>query len=175
MSLRKSPLREPIKVVSNGSRGWKYIVLYQQRNDGFAARAYQLLITEKLKPAKSVAAALGIKYPALHARLIGRTPFRPDEITALIAETRDVRLVDRLLDGTPFMAVNRPEAPSNGTRHHLLHDAVAAVSASVSLLRETEEALKSGPIDRDERARIEAQINDAARTLETLRRHLPLV
>ena len=48
-----------------------------KRREGFASVTHRLLVVEKMKPVADVARALGMKYATLHARIIGRIPFRP--------------------------------------------------------------------------------------------------
>src|SRR5208283_2696153 len=79
----------------------------------FAKLVRQILIKERGASAREVAASLGLSYGALHNRLNGRAQFSPDEITRLLCELHDVRLVDCLLGQSGFLAVRPPVVGAN--------------------------------------------------------------
>ena len=82
------------------------------RGDGFSKLVYQILVIEKRRAIRDVAAAVGMEYASFHARVIGRTHFKAEEVSRLIAEVPDPRLCDYLLRNTGFIAVPPPFAAS---------------------------------------------------------------
>ena len=146
-----------------------------KRREGFAGVTHRLLVVEKMKPVADAARALGMKYATLHARIIGRIPFRPAEVNALIRELYDLRLADCLLANTSFMAVPRPKVLNARRNAGLMRDAIDAVAQSVGVLREVERDMNDGRIDRAARARIEAQVLAAERAFAILRSQLALM
>lgn len=135
----------------------------------FARLIHQLLVIEKQRPVARIAQALGMSYPTFYARVCGRVPFRPEEITALLREIPDARLVDLLLSGTHFIGVRRPERRRNLRPNRIWNDAVHTICEAAELLRELESALDDKMIDAVQRCRIEAHINEAERALEAIR------
>src|SRR4051794_3710174 len=87
-----------------------------KQGDGFSRLVRQVLVIEKRRPMRDVAEALGMDYAIFHARVAGRTRFKPEEISRLIREIPDPRLCDFLLRDTAFMAVERhaPAIPTKG-------------------------------------------------------------
>ena len=146
----------------------------ENRTSSFAAMVHRILVVEKRRPAKEVAAALGMKYATFYARMIGRVPFDPDEINALIREIPDSRLVDRLLSETPFVGVPRQAEPMETQKDNasLVQLAVHSVEESVGALREMTIALDDGGIGPTVRVRIESHIIEAERDLAALRLRL---
>lgn len=138
--------------------------------DAFARMAYRVLVEEKKFSAKDVATALGMKYATFHARLIGRVPFRPDEIVALLRAVPDVRLVDALLGTTPFVAVPKVEADVKRTRNPMLRNAIDAVTETTKVLDTVERVQGVDRIaDPGLRATLDDHVRAAERALAGLR------
>ena len=76
--------------------------------DGFAALVSRIVLTGQGVQPRDLAAALGISYSALHARLMGRAAFMPDELRLLFQRYPEPRIADYLLAGTRFVAIDRP-------------------------------------------------------------------
>lgn len=140
-----------------------------RNGDLFAKTAYRILVVEKAKPVRDVARALGMTYATLHARLLGRVPFRPDEINRLLQEVPDVRLADRLLSDTEFMAMPRPPFTPSTPQDVTSDLALKAASSVADALRDVDSAVDDRLSDPALSERIEARIVDAERALERLR------
>jgi len=105
----------------------------QGRGDELSRLVYKILVTEKRRPIREIAAAIGMEYASFHARVIGRTHFKAEEMSRLIREVPDPRLCDYLLRNTAFVAVPRPAATLNPTLGifqaavHLANESLATV------------------------------------------------
>lgn len=144
----------------------------RKRTADFAALVHHLLVAEKRRPVKDVATALGMKYATFYARMIGRVPFDPDEINALLREVPDHRLVDCLLADTAYIAVPRPpEAPKADARENtgIVQHALQSAAESFGILREMTLVLDDGVLAAEARERITAHIHEAERGLAALR------
>ncbi|MBM3486921.1 MAG: hypothetical protein FJX67_09855 [Alphaproteobacteria bacterium] len=141
--------------------------------DAFARMAYRVLVEERKYSAKDVATALGMKYATFHARLIGRVPFRPDEIIALLCAVPDVRIVDALLGTTRFVAVPKVEADNKRVRNPILRNVIDAVSETTKVLDMVGRVQGADRIDDpDLRATLEDHVRAAERALAGLRARL---
>lgn len=141
--------------------------------DNFARAAYNVLVEEKRYAAKEIARALGMKYATFHARLIGRVPFRPEEIVALLREAPDIRLVDALLSASPFVAVPKvaasPDAPNDG----VVTMAIEAVNQAAQALAEIEAAQRDSRLaDPQRKGTVNNHILSAERALAQVRTRL---
>lgn len=113
-----------------------------------------------------------MKYATFYARMIGRVPFDPDEINALLREVPDHRLVDCLLADTLYIAVQRPSSaprPDAGDNTGIVTHAVQSAAESFGILREMTLVLDNGGLSDDARERIAAHIQEAERGLAALR------
>ncbi len=135
----------------------------------FVPLLHQILVRERRNSMREVADALGMSYAAFHARVIGRVPFSPGEINALLREISDIRLVDALLRHTRFSALERPQPGGSSV-------GVNAQGAALHALQEIVGALKDmapdrGPpeLDAETVEHIDAHLNEAQRALATLR------
>lgn len=52
---------------------------------------------------------MDMEYSTLYSRVVGRAPFRSEEINDLLIAAPDTRLVDALLQQTRFIGVERTE------------------------------------------------------------------
>jgi len=128
----------------------------------------KILIIEKRRPMRDVAAALGMEYANLHARLTGRSRFRAAEMSALICEIPDLRLCDLLLNNTPFVAVTRPE-PSGDVRESALTRAAQLANESIAIIEQLSTAVVKGSLDPEEHDELVAHLSKAERAVGGLR------
>lgn len=100
----------------------------------FARLVSQIVMTDRRTSARAVAAALGLSNSAFHDRLNGRAEFTPDEISGLLYELRDVRLIECLIGGSGFIAVPLPKSDRQATRrtHAAYRESVPADVMAVS-------------------------------------------
>jgi hypothetical protein len=146
---------------------------WSHTTDGFARAAYRVLVEEKRYSAKEVARALGMKYATFHARLIGRVPFRPEEIAALLREAPDIRLVDALLSSSPFVAIPKLESPTETPADGVMRIAIEAISEATTALAEIERAQEGARLgDAQRKAEIDSHIRAAERALALVRLRL---
>ena len=133
----------------------------------FARLAYRLLVEERQAPVRDVAAAMGLSYGALYARLRGRVPFRPEEVRTMVTMVPDPRLVEHLLAGTPFACIPRVPAAvlaaDDGVRE--------ALAESLRDALEVLDDIRDGSVADAEG--IGRRLLEAERALAHLRRTLP--
>lgn len=139
----------------------------------FAPLLHQVLVRERQRPMREVADALGMSYAAFHARVIGRVPFSPGEINALLREVPDIRLVDALLRHTRFSVVERPQPGGTIAGESANRTALRAVQEIVDALKDMGTDGVPQEIGPESVARIDAHLNEAQRLLATLRLLLP--
>ncbi len=139
----------------------------------FAKLVRQILIQERSASARDVAASLGLSYGALHNRLNGRAQFSPDEITRLLYELRDVRLVDCLLGQSGFLAVRTPVAGDNHVDRTASGIGFSCVAEVLSALQGITNLAARHSIDRMQPPEIEQHIRNAQRGVATLQLVLP--
>ena len=123
-------------------------------------------------PLKEIAARIDMNYHTLYSRVDGTVAVRPEEVKRLILTTGDIRIAQWLLEGTPFMAVERPDTDiesgkSEGIRR-LHKSATGAVIEVVELMREIED----NKIDHINLAEIEEALTSAEEALGSLRAHI---
>lgn len=147
------------------------MVNQRSRGDGFSSLVRQILILEKRRPMREVADALGMDYVNFHARVIGRTRFKAEEINRLIQELPDPRLCDFLLRNTPFLAVERPAAKHGNER--AFQTALRLASESLALLEQMGEYLAAGKLDAAGYERLHRHTEEAERAVSELRAKLP--
>lgn len=146
-----------------------------QGNGGtFAELAHRILVHERGWSLQEVAEKMGMKYHTLYARLRGRVSFTPEEVRGLLAIVPDARLANYLLDGTPFIAVDRMLAQGldAGGDADVHRGATRSVLEVSDVLRAVEQGLSDARIDHQDRARIVSEINEAERALAALRARL---
>jgi len=141
-----------------------------RHGDGFSSLVRQVLVIEKRRSLRDVAEALGMDYANFHARVIGRTRFKPEEISALIREVPDSRLCDYLLRDTPFMAVQRPApttpTPSSGCAFHM---ALRLATESLAALEQIGDSLAEGHQESGHYDELAMHIQEAERAVCDLR------
>ena len=140
--------------------------------DGFAELAHRVLVHERGWSLQEVAEKMGMKYHTLYARLRGRVSFTPEEVRALLRIVPDARLANYLLEGTPFIAVDRfvgQGGPSDADVHR---GATRSVLEASDVLRAVEIGLLDKKIDHQDRQKISAEISEAERALASLRTRL---
>jgi len=106
----------------------------QGDGEAFAAIVHTALVRERHHPMRDVAAALGLSCAAFHARVSGRVPFSPAEVSRLLHELPDMRLVDCLLRHTRFVAFERPLLARAEGAGGALKAAAAAMEALAGLV-----------------------------------------
>ncbi|RCK26061.1 hypothetical protein TH8_10115 [Thalassospira profundimaris] len=128
---------------------------------------------------RNAAAGLGMDYHKFYSRLSeGRVVLSADEIAALIKLTGRREIVDYLLDGSRFIAIERfDDAPSRhagayATHGQIQHGANTNVYVAAEILREVDQALLDNKIDHRDRARILEDVHNAEVALASLRAHL---
>lgn len=134
----------------------------------FSELVHQVAVVERRRPLKALAHALGMKYATLYARVSGRVAFSTEEANCLVRELADARLASCLLQGTPFIAVGRPNAhgAANGG---LLKASVASVRESAEALAEIEGWLETGAIDQRLLDHVKEQVEKAEAAIAALR------
>ena len=142
----------------------------------FSQLVYTILVTEKNPSLGDVASKLGMKYDTLYSRVHGRVAFRPEEVRQLIRIVDDHRLAAHFLDGTRFMAVDRPDEdiadPAAGKsvgNQRLYRCAGWTVIEVTELLKEIGEAIDDDKVDHVDLAEITDALEDAERALGSLR------
>lgn len=146
-----------------------------ERGREFADIVYTILVVEKTPGIEVAAAALGMTYAVMHSRLINRTCFSADEMNALIRAVPDVRLVSYLLEGTDFVAADRPlqdvhpEIAETMGIAGLQRGATRVVVDATGILELVDAALAGGGLDHRKEAMVLKEIEATERALATLR------
>jgi hypothetical protein len=142
---------------------------------GFAAIVHQILVRERRRSMRDVAAALGLSYAALHARVSGRVPFSPTDINLLLHEVPDVRLVDALLRHTRFVAFEKPHPARSGGGGTAIEAASAALRHIAALVEDLAGLAEGRRPPRDGDAAPEARLEEVQRAIAALAFTLPQV
>lgn len=138
----------------------------------FADLAHRILVHERGWSLQEVAEKMGMKYHTLYARLRGRVSFTPEEVRSLLAIVPEARLANFLLEGTPFIAVDRIATQAQGGDGDVHLSATRTVLETADVLRAVEISLLDKKIDHQDKLRISAEINEAERALAALRARL---
>jgi len=143
--------------------------LPSDRGRSFADLVYTVLVAEKRFSMPAVAAALGLTYDSLYARIRNRVIFSADEVRALVAFAPDPRFVAYMLRGTAFVAADRvsPAADAEGEAIH--RGATRIVLEAADVLEAVENALRDGRVDHRDALDIRREIEIAERALASLR------
>ena len=141
------------------------------RGDEFSRLVYQILVTEKRRPVRDVAVAVEMEYASFHARVIGRTHFKAEEISRLIREVPDPRLCDYLLRNTPFVAVPRP-MPSVNPNQGVFNAAVQLATESLATIAHIGERLLDGQFEMEGYDHLSNHVREAERAVSNLRASL---
>jgi hypothetical protein len=139
----------------------------------FAALLRRMLVIERVRSVHEVAAALGMSYSTFYARLHGRVPFRPEEITRVLRIVPDMRLLDCLLLDTGFLAVARPEKAEFVEMREAVGMTIRSAEAILATLRIINEALFTAEFGQSFRSEVEQKILEAQRGLAALGLALP--
>jgi hypothetical protein len=155
----------------------------------FAQLASQIIITEQYGSRKLIdglrtispqglARVLGRTPQIVEDRLNGKTAIRPIEARSIIAYTRDLRLAQWMLDGTPFLPALRPDLvnqPVALARAGLDNEAAQVHASAADLAHEASNLLQAAihavrdlTIDGADRKRLRKEIADVASALATL-------
>ncbi|WP_114009815.1 phage regulatory CII family protein [Cohaesibacter intestini] len=118
---------------------------------------------------KTIAKRMGLSYQAFYQRLNGSTPFAADEIRRLIAVFPDPSIVSYLLRGTAYVAAERIGETEGDPEDTLYQAAHRVVLEASDVLREIDVALRDHRIDHRDTASIVKEIEDAERSLISLR------
>lgn len=145
------------------------------RGRSFAQIVYQVVVTEKVVPLERAAAALGMGYDALYARINGRTHFTADEIAALIACVPDPRLVGYLLRHSNLVAVERVDGEPDDAEQEIMRATHRILIEAADVLEAVDHAFKDKRIDHREALKIQQEIEVAERALLTLCEHVRAV
>lgn len=129
---------------------------------------HRIFVVEGHASMRDVARALGLSYPAFYARVSGRVPFAPEEITKVIREVPDQRLLDALLADTEFIAFRRPVLKSRGGEA-ISDAAFRSLRAISAVLEKTHSVSLTSQLDRAERDEIEDRLTEAERSLGVIR------
>jgi len=143
---------------------------------GLAMLLHKIFVSEKQPTVEEAGKRIGMKYDTLYSRLNNRVPFRPEEVRDLLRVCGDVRVAAWLLEGSRFMAVERPDEDivsgrSEGVRR-LHKSATRTVIEAVDLLREVERAISDDKIDHNDLREISEALADAEQALGALRAHI---
>jgi hypothetical protein len=141
------------------------------RGDEFSRLVYQILVVEKRRAIRDVAASVGMEYASFHARVIGRTHFKAEEVSRLIAEVPDPRLCDYLLRNTIFVAVPKPASTVN-PKQNAFQAAVQLATEGMATLGHLGETLLNGQFDQAGYEHLSNHIREAERAVGTLRASL---
>lgn len=134
----------------------------------FARLVHQILVVERVRPMREVAAELELPYATFYSRLNGRVPFRPNEIQKLIRVIPDSRIVEWLLARTEFIAVKQTIRYDFDAEGGPLETASRSVEHAVAVWRDLCTAGDRNHLDNDRHARIEQHIREAQRDLAAL-------
>jgi transcriptional regulator with XRE-family HTH domain len=135
----------------------------------FAELVYRILIAEKRWTLEEVAEGLGMTYATLYGRVRDRVRFSPDEATDLIRAAPDIRFAAHLLDGTPFIAIDRVSSDTKLNYESLQHGATHTVLEAADIVRTVEGEIREKLTSPQAKARIMKEIDEAERALASLR------
>jgi hypothetical protein len=144
----------------------------QERGSDFARLVYTILVIEKRWRLDEVAAAMGLKYDTLYSRVSGRVAFSADEIRALLRCAPDPRLANYVLRDSPFIAIDRVIADELQDNKNIHFGATHSVLQVAEVLRAVEQALDDDRLDHRERAEVMRSIDQAERSLASLRHRI---
>lgn len=143
-----------------------------ERGRAFADLVYAVLVAEKRYAIEAVAAALGLTYHTLYARIRNRIVFSADEVRRLIEAAPDPRFVAYLLRGTPYVAADRVSGTDAAEAEAIHRGATRIVIEATDVLEVVERALGDGRVDHRDALLIRTEIEIAERALASLRMRL---
>src|ERR1019366_2621166 len=136
--------------------------------DEFSRLVRKIVIHERRGLSRERGETLGLSYGAFYNRLNGRAEFNPREISMVLRELVDSRLVDCLLVGTGFRGLRQPDAPAPRSDGDLTGLALSCAIETLNAVRATIGALQGRHMDRQNGIKIETIICDAQRELSSL-------
>ena len=139
------------------------------RGEHFAFLVKMAIKASKRYDNDSVAKKMGLSYHAFHQRLDNKTMFSADEIRRLIASFPEATIVSYLLRGTEFVAAERIRADRSEEEEAVYQAAHRIVFEATDVLRVIDEALADEFIDHRDAATITKEIEEAERSLVSLR------
>ena len=139
------------------------------RGEQFSFLVRQAITRSERHNIKTIAQQMGLSYQAFYQRLNGTTAFTADEIRRLILVFPDPSIVTYLLRGTAYIAAERIHDAENGPEESLYQAAHRVVLEASDVLREIDIALRDHRIDHRDTAIIVKEIEDAERSLISLR------
>ena len=143
----------------------------QDRGIQFAELVRRAISRSKRHNHTSVAKGMQMPYQSFYNRVQGITPFSANEIRRLIAVIPDPSLVSYLLQGTPYVAAERLDAEPSSEEEALLQAVHRVIYEASDVLSAVDEALKDKRIDHRDTAVIIEQVEDAERSLISLREY----
>jgi hypothetical protein len=143
------------------------------RGQEFANIVYTILVVEKRPRVEDAARALGMSYATLHSRLIARTCFSPDEVRDLVRAVPDPRLLNYVLDGTSFLAAERPRPGE--PEPAIERGATKVVIGAADVLEIIDAGIAGGGLDRRQEVLVLSKIDETERALASLRLQLQSV
>ena len=149
-------------------------VQVKDRGAQFSFLVRQAITRSERQDIKTVARHMGLSYQSFYQRLNSTTPFTADEIRRLIAVFPDPSIVSYLLRGTTYVAAERlDEDEGVSDPEETLYQAAHRVVLEASdVLREIDLALRDHRIDHRDTASIVKEIEDAERSLISLRTYI---
>lgn len=141
---------------------------YQQSGDLFSQLVRKIVIHEHRGALRELAEALGLSYGAMYSRVNSRAEFNPREINMLLRELPDHRLVDCLLDGSPFVAIRKPESAVPQSGDDVVNIAFACAMETLTAVQATVEAIRESVLDRKRGIEIEEIVCRAREKLSLL-------
>ena len=147
-------------------------IAVKDRGKHFSFLVRQAIANDPRFRISTVAKGMGLSYHAFYQRLEGKTSFSADEIRRLIACFPDPSLVSYLLKGTVYIAAERIHAERPDEEDVLYRAAHRIIFDASDVLRQVDIALKDSRLDHRDAAAITRKIDDAERSLVTLRNHI---
>ncbi len=140
-----------------------------RQDEDFSRLVHRILISGGNGRIKDVASRLDMGYDNFYARLCGRVAFNVDDVRALFAVMRDVRILEYVIAETEFLIAPRakgtaglPQAAMQNVSHQVVYD-------SVALLRIMADGGGDRKFDHRNRAQARQKVAETERTLATLR------
>ena len=104
-------------------------------NGGFGPLAARILLEERDVRLGDLAVSLGLGYHPMRERLVGRTPFTPEELRRLFRLYPESRLADYVLRQSPYIALPLPAADGGDDGHGPIQAGLLSLRQLLVLLR----------------------------------------
>ena len=144
----------------------------RDRGKRFSFLVRQAITKSERHQIATVADGTGMSYHAFYQRLEGKTPFSADEIRRLIACFPDPALVTYLLKDTAYVAAERIDTVRTHEEEAIFQAAHRIVFEATDVLEVVDIALRDHRIDRRDAASITKEIEEAERSLISLREYI---